>query len=439
VNSVGDGYPRTLRAETRRRLRFSVPECVNALGMSATRGRRWEVSGAPVTPKVEDIVPDAEVAGAPTRLNSTYYDTVDLDLVGAGVTVRRCDDEGAVCWRVNAPGIGDAIDIHAGDQKDVPKSITRLLRGLTSGKDLVDVAAIHAARYSSQNSKLGYVISGLQAPPIDVRERPLVAYTRTQLDAIIAGDILLRRGEDPIHDTRVAIRRLRSTLRVFRKVSNGSDTRPVEGELKWFAGLLGEVRDCQVQVRRVTRALNELPADLVLGPVRGDVTSHLLGVELPARQRIADAMDSQRYLVLMAVLCRWRTDPPFVGDGDMRALQTGARRASKKADRRLAVAVGGHDDDSLHRARKAAKRARYAAEVMVSVEPKFRRKIKGYKRIQSLLGDHQDTVVARRLFRRLAAAGAERDRNGFTYGLLFERERQLARKCRNKARRLLAS
>jgi CHAD domain-containing protein len=260
----------------------------------------------------------------------------------------------------------------------------------------------------------------------------LAAYTRAQLDAIIAGDIGLRRGEDPIHDTRVAIRRLRSTLRVFAKVLTEGEARRVDRELKWFAGLLGEVRDCQVQVERLTGALDELPAELVLGPVRGDLTSGLLGTELPARQRVAEAMDSDRYLQMLAVLRQWRADPPM-DDGDAHALRRCARRAAKKADRRLAAAVSGRDDAALHRARKSAKRARYAAEALVPVEPRSRHAVKGYKRIQSLLGDHQDTVVARQVLRRIAATGAERGRNGFTYGVLFERECQLANRYRKKA------
>jgi hypothetical protein len=43
----------------------------------------------------------------------------------------------------------------------------------------------------------------------------------------------------------------------------------MDGELKWFAGLLGEVRDCQVQQRRFTDALDGFPDDLIFGPRLG--------------------------------------------------------------------------------------------------------------------------------------------------------------------------
>ena len=64
--------------------------------------------------------------------------------------------------------------------------------------------------------------------------------------------------------------------------------------------------------------------------------------------------------------------------------------------------------------------------------------MKHYKRIQSVLGDHQDTVVARAALRRMGtAAGTAAGENGFTFGLLFAREQLLARESRRDARALL--
>ncbi len=77
-------------------------------------------------------------------------------------------------------------------------------------------------------------------------------------------------------------------------------------------------------------------------------------------------------------------------------------------------------------ARKAAKRARYAAELFGKG-----RNVKRYKRIQSVLGDHQDTVVAAGTLRRMAlTAGMAHGENGFTFGLLYAREQHLAAECR---------
>jgi CHAD domain-containing protein len=104
----------------------------------------------------------------------------------------------------------------------------------------------------------------------------------------------------------------------------------------------------------------------------------------------------------------------------------------------LVQAIEAEDDAPLHRARKAAKRARYAAELRAPVEKRSKATAKHYKRIQRVLGDHQDGVVASATLRRLAlAAGTTPGENGFTYGLLYAREQQAAQAARRRARELV--
>ena len=92
----------------------------------------------------------------------------------------------------------------------------------------------------------------------------------------------------------------------------------------------------------------------------------------------------------------------------------------------------------LHRARKASKRARYAAELRAPLDKSAKKTVKHYKKIQRVLGDHQDGVVATGTLRRLAlVAGTTPGENGFTYGLLYAREQQAAEKARHDARKLL--
>jgi CHAD domain-containing protein len=275
--------------------------------------------------------------------------------------------------------------------------------------------------------------------PTDRGSGALADYLGAQIDQIEAGDTALRldEREDTIHDTRVAIRRLRSTLRVFAKMLDVSQVGDMDGELKWFAGLLGDVRDCQVQLNRFSEALDDLPDELILGPVKSRIRNHLRGIELPARKRVTEAMGSARYRDLMAVLRHWRAEPPL--HGATSTLRKRARRAGRKADRRLSAALESGDAAMLHRARKAAKRARYAAELYRPLDkPKrAKRTIKRYKRIQSVLGDHQDCAVAsEELWRMGAAAGSTSGENGFTFGMLYAREQQIAHESRHEARRL---
>jgi CHAD domain-containing protein len=281
---------------------------------------------------------------------------------------------------------------------------------------------------------------GTSPAPISVSPaaRALIDYMCAQIDRVLAGDAGLRAGQDPIHDTRVAIRRLRSTLRVFGRALDGSAIGEMDGELKWFAGVLGDVRDCQVQERRFDEALEGVPDELILGPVRSRIRNDLQAVELPARTGVSEAMDTPRYRAMIARLRRWRAELPVDHDIATGVLRKRARRAQRKADRRLAAALRSGDGAMLHRARKAAKRARYAAELCKPLDKRAKRKVKHYKHIQSLLGDHQDTVVATGALRQMAiTAGTAPGENGFTYGMLYAREQQIARECRREARQLL--
>ena len=149
-------------------------------------------------------------------------------------------------------------------------------------------------------------------------------------------------------------------------------------------------------------------------------------------------MNTQRYLYLLATLQRWRPAPPLTEPPSLKAVKKRARRAERKADRRLAEAIEAGDDALLHHARKAAKRARYAAELRKPLDKRAKSTAKHYLQFQRVLGDHQDGVVASATLLRLArTAGTTAEENGFTYGLLFAREQQAAEAARRRVRELV--
>lgn len=81
----------------------------------------------------------------------------------------------------------------------------------------------------------------------------------------------------------------------------------------------------------------------------------------------------------------------------------------------------------MHEARKAAKRVRYAAEAarpaLGKPAKRFARRMKS---VQSVLGDHQDSVVARDALRTLAVQAHGAGESAFTWGLLYGREEATA-------------
>src|SRR6266487_207618 len=80
---------------------------------------------------------------------------------------------------------------------------------------------------------------------------------------------MIRRDEpDSVHDMRVAIRRLRSTLKSAGKDMGMPAAGRLRAELKWLGGVLGEARDNEVLASYLRARLAEVPAEQVMGPVQ---------------------------------------------------------------------------------------------------------------------------------------------------------------------------
>ncbi|MDQ1531090.1 MAG: hypothetical protein QOE37_1195 [Microbacteriaceae bacterium] len=258
-----------------------------------------------------------------------------------------------------------------------------------------------------------------------------------QDEALLAGDLALRQGQDAIHPTRVATRRLRSTLRVFADYVDPVRAAHLDAELSWLAGLLGAVRDPDVQRARLVKAVAEVPDDLVVGPVLARIERHLQEEKSTRQAALNSAMSSRRYAKLLRETADWSTSPPFTPKAAKKAgaLQTAVESAAKKVTKSLRKGLRTGDEDELHRARKAGKRARYAAELAHRVLGKrVRKSITRYQHLQDILGEHQDSMVAADLLRSIAltTTGIPGE-NGFTFGLLHAAEHRNAKRSRAKA------
>ena len=257
-------------------------------------------------------------------------------------------------------------------------------------------------------------------------------YLADQCTVLIDAEAQLRAREPVIHSTRVAARRLRSTLRTYAETTDSDRAETLSAELVWFAGLLGEVRDREVLEQRLLTDLAQLPAELVIGPVAAQIETELTTGRRVAWDAVIDALDTDRYRQLLAELHRWRSDPPLTkAAGDPAAkVSKYVKRATKKLDKRLDRAIearlsGDPDADHLlHQARKAGKRGRYAVELAEPVLGKKAGKIiDDRKALQDVLGEYQDSFVAADFLRDQGVRlGTRSGHNGFTYGLLYGRE-----------------
>jgi CHAD domain-containing protein len=300
------------------------------------------------------------------------------------------------------------------------------------------------AHEAASASKLARAVEGGAAAPASMQRAAdaVLCYVMDQQRAILAGDVALRReNAGAVHQTRVAVRRLRSVLRAYAPLFEPGSTQALDEELRWFAGLLGQVRDRQVLRRRILGLIDELPPELVVGAVRSRVVTELDREQSQHWAQLRQELVGARYLELLRQLTRWTAAPSWSNKADesLAYVEKLARRAERQARQRLHAARSAESEqvaDALHRARKAAKRARYAYEVLQLASPskKASKQAKRFRALQDLLGQHQDSRASAAVLCRLGAAsetpGSE---NGFTFGVLYQREQELARSVRDAA------
>ncbi|UZN03694.1 CYTH and CHAD domain-containing protein [Cellulomonas sp. S1-8] len=258
-----------------------------------------------------------------------------------------------------------------------------------------------------------------------------LAHLGAQVDQIRSQDLPVRLDvPGAVHAMRVASRRLRSALTTFAPLFDTSRTRPIGTELRWLAGVLGTARDAEVLRDRVGSAVDHEPdgarlQDAVDDAVRRDLDDDYRA----AHDHVLAQLDSDRYRALLTALRELIADPP---------LRKRARRAAgsvlpalvARSDRRVRAAMRAahrtqdpaRREELLHDARKAAKRARYAAEAVVPVFGKDARRLAAaMEGVQEALGDHLDSLNTRARLYDLAARTTEPG-TAFTYGRLHAQE-----------------
>ena len=223
------------------------------------------------------------------------------------------------------------------------------------------------------------------------------AVLRRNFATMVACEPGVRLGEDPeeLHDMRVATRRLRNTLRIYADVLPRRAGR-YERDLKHTADAMGEVRDLDVHIAMFSD-----------DPENGDYREILDVLEerrAVIRERMLGVLDSRRYERLVAdfsgTLRRGRSPSPpvpilAVAPDLVRDRHKKARKAAKKID-------DSSSPEDYHRLRKRARRLRYSLEPLAGIYGKPAEKaIKRLKKLQDVLGLHQDAIVAAELLREL--------------------------------------
>jgi len=250
-------------------------------------------------------------------------------------------------------------------------------------------------------------------------------------------------GRDPefLHDMRVATRRIRAALRLFRDELGREPAGRLRSEFGWLGKLLGSARDLDVFGMRLPAQLARVEAD----PVSAARILELVEARrAEARAELGLALRSERYRGLVGELDRFSA-----GERRENALLREAREAAGKRCRKALSRVRRWretDDpavsaDALHRLRIDLKHLRYASEFFLDgFGVDARGALRRIVAFQDCLGTHNDAVVGMQLLEYLAA-GLDPARDDcrallLVLGALVEVERQDAAQARTRFRHM---
>lgn len=263
-------------------------------------------------------------------------------------------------------------------------------------------------------------------PPAD----PVHRAVAQQIEELLLWDRAVRADAyDSVHQMRVTIRKIRSLLKDSQDSFGLADGAWVLDELRELAGILGVARDAEVLAERYQRELSRLNAELIRGPVTERLVNGAQRRYQLGHRRSLAAMRSKRYFRLLDALDAVVSEPPVTAFGQEPRPVTidAAYRRVRKAAKTAEAAEPAHADETLHVIRKRAKRLRYTAAATGANQV-----AQQAKAIQSLLGDHQDSVVSREHLLAQAHAAHLAGEDTFTYGLLYQQENEIAEASREQ-------
>ncbi|GKS57808.1 hypothetical protein YTPLAS18_13350 [Nitrospira sp.] len=426
---------------------------------------------------------------------SSYHDTMGHRLADQGITLRRRVERGHGVWQLKLPADNGRWELESDGGAAPPASLTDLVYVHVRGEPLQAIARLRTRRVGlcakgDANSSAEVVVDRvallegrrvirrfdeceielLQGDPSlleriearlreagagDHEGRPKLfralnlsvlvetapsagAPVRERVKWAVGGpyraaltnDPLVRLGTDPeaLHDMRVAIRRLRAILRALKAIVVPEWADGIRGELAWIGGALGAARDLDVQIEHFNDELRMLESR-DRAPLRTWIRS-LIRERVHAHVDLVAQLRSDRYLALvdsLAQACR----EPLLQDSN-HSIEDLAAKEYRRLRRFARTLPDTPSDAELHRLRIKAKRARYAAELVVEHMGKPAQQfVAAMKGLQDVLGAHQDAVVAearlREYFDRPSGVRA-----AFAAGRLVERQRQRREQARQQ-------
>jgi CHAD domain-containing protein len=288
--------------------------------------------------------------------------------------------------------------------------------------------------------------SRTEAPPRRVTLSPGETVADAARKAIAFGaESLLRNqsaaesGEaEPLHQLRVATRRLRASIELFSSVIYAAQLKIFRRDLPWIGTMAGGARECDVtsaliaaRAAKIDPDLKDAIAPMIAALDEGRKSEHT---------RLHELLASKRYRNLLAKLAH----PAIKKVGADRRLGIVAAQLVRPASRaaaRLGEKLGSDAPHPVfHKLRVRIKRLRYELEMIAPLGAKRHRKtLNRLEELQELLGLYHDTTVATAWLMSYAETSAAPPRTMLAAGALIQslssREKKLRRQCMRAWRR----
>lgn len=221
-------------------------------------------------------------------------------------------------------------------------------------------------------------------------------------------EISVRDGRDveAVHQCRVAFRRLRTALRLFRLKAGDAREAAWRHELKDFSALLRDARDLDVLLAERLQPL------VSTSGAAAALVNEIKFRRESAYDRLVEALQGERasrfYLELMLWIAA--CDVGATDESRQTPVAFLQKRLSKLTENLIerGEKLETDSEDERHQTRIAAKNLRYSAEFFESLltgkvaRKRFKGFIEALKEIQEVLGVHNDQIVACRYFATLA-------------------------------------
>lgn len=208
-----------------------------------------------------------------------------------------------------------------------------------------------------------------------------------------------------LHQMRVALRRLRSALGLFRGAIPKASYSAISRELKWLNQQLTVARDWDVFITCTLAPMltQHLHDESALDTLMQDA------VVLQTRQRSKayKAVRSQRYAKLIQSLLKWSSSSTLNVPLDVLAEAALDKHHKRVCQRSKHIAMLSFTQ--CHRLRIAVKKLRYPAEFFATLYPypAARSYLKALRGLQDVLGSLNDAVMAQNLLKKLPAAATQ--------------------------------